>query len=90
MLTTNLIKKDMSSSSMYESAVAINCLANICTPDLARDLVSDAAGMLNASRPYIRKKTVLLMYKIFLQYPDALRYHGALYDFHSFKFKDSR
>ena len=28
---------------------------------------------LNSSRPYVRKKAVLMLYKIFLKYPDALR-----------------
>lgn len=29
--------------------------------------------MLNSARPYIRKKSVLCMYKIFLSFPEALR-----------------
>ena len=37
------------------------------------DLFSDLLPMLNHSKAYVRKKTVLVMYKIFLQYPDALR-----------------
>ena len=37
------------------------------------DLFSDLLPMLNHSKPYVRKKAVLVMYKIFLQYPDALR-----------------
>ena len=28
---------------------------------------------MTSMKPYIRKKAVLLMYKIFLRYPDALR-----------------
>ena len=28
---------------------------------------------MTSSRPYLRKKAVLLMYKIFLNYPDSLR-----------------
>jgi AP-3 complex subunit delta len=37
------------------------------------DLFSDLLPMLNHSKGYVRKKSVLVMYKIFLQYPDALR-----------------
>ena len=37
------------------------------------DLFSDLLPMLNHSKPYVRKKAVLVLYKIFLQYPDALR-----------------
>ncbi len=58
---------------MYETGIALNCLSNICTPELARDLVPDVVSMLNSARPYIRKKSVLCMYKIFLAFPEALR-----------------
>ena len=57
----------------YETGEALNCLANICTPDLARDLASDILMMLNSSRPYLKKKAVLVLYKVFLKFPDALR-----------------
>lgn len=94
MLTTNLIRKDLNSSGLYESGVALNGLACFVSGDLARDLANDVVTLvralpaitvhhccilcsctlqLNSSRPYVRKKAVLLLYKIFLKYPDALR-----------------
>jgi AP-3 complex subunit delta-1 len=73
LLITNLIRKDCLSTNMYDGGIALNCLSNICTPDLARDLVPDIVSMLSSARPYIRKKAVLVMYKIFLRFPDALR-----------------
>lgn len=51
----------------------MNGLSHIVTPDLARDLSPDLVSMLNHSRPYIRKKVVLVLYKVFLKYPEALR-----------------
>ena len=63
----------MTSSNMWEAGIAINCLSNICTPDLSRDLAIDVVNMLNSSRPYIRKKSCLIMYKIFLKFPESLR-----------------
>jgi AP-3 complex subunit delta-1 len=33
----------------YETGAALSCLANICTPDLAQDLLSDLYGMMNRS-----------------------------------------
>lgn len=54
-------------------SVAIDGLSHIATPGLAMDLFSDLLPMLNHSKPQVRKKAVLVMYKIFLQYPDALR-----------------
>ena len=43
------------------------------TPDLARDLASDIVNLLSSSRPYIRKRAILMLYKVFLKYPEALR-----------------
>ncbi|KAL6733639.1 hypothetical protein Aduo_004271 [Ancylostoma duodenale] len=73
MLTTNLIRKDLNSSNMYDSGVALGGLSCFVTPDLARDLASDIVNLLSSSRPYTRKRAVLLLYKIFLKYPEALR-----------------
>ncbi|CAO3677216.1 unnamed protein product [Rhizopus stolonifer] len=73
MLTTNLIKKDLASQTVVDIGIALNGLSHIVTPDLARDLSPDLVSMLNHSRPYIRKKVVLALYKIFLKYPEALR-----------------
>lgn len=65
--------QDMTSPNLYEAGLAISCLSNICTPDLARDLAADVVTMLNSARPYLRKKSCLVLYKIFLKFPDALR-----------------
>nr|CAG8435272.1 2051_t:CDS:10 [Entrophospora candida] len=73
MLTTNLLKKDLASGNHLEVGVALNGLSHLVTPDLARDLCQDLVSMLNHSRPYIRKKVVLVLYKIFLRFPEALR-----------------
>ncbi|EGT35808.1 hypothetical protein CAEBREN_20013 [Caenorhabditis brenneri] len=73
MLTTNLIRKDVNSANMYESGIALGGLSCFVTPDLARDLASDIVNLLACSRPYTRKRAVLLLYKVFLKYPDALR-----------------
>ena len=42
------------------------------TPDLGRDLAHDLIAMLNHSRPRIRKRAVLVMYKALVKYPDVL------------------
>lgn len=57
----------------YEAGLAINALANVINTDLARDLAPDLVTMLTSNRPYIRKKAVLVLYKVFLKYPEALR-----------------
>ena len=38
-----------------------------------RDLSNDVMSLLTSTKPYLRKKGVLLLYKVFLRYPDALR-----------------
>ena len=42
------------------------------TPDLGRDLSHDLIAMLNHSRPRIRKRAVLVMYKVAVKYPEVL------------------
>ncbi|ODV87011.1 hypothetical protein CANARDRAFT_195643, partial [[Candida] arabinofermentans NRRL YB-2248] len=73
MLMTNLLKKDINSSNFVESGMAISGIAAIVTNELAQDICDDMVKMLNHSKPFIRKKAVLAMYKIFLKFPEALR-----------------
>ncbi|KAK3241234.1 hypothetical protein CYMTET_48985 [Cymbomonas tetramitiformis] len=73
LLIPNLIKKDLAGTNMYEAGFALDCLANVMTPDLARDLVSDVFTLLNSSHAHLRKKACLTLYKAFMHYPDSLR-----------------
>merc|ERR1719277_2296493 len=73
LLTINLIKKDFGSKSQYESGLAITCLSSICTPQISRDVLTDLTKMLTSGRAYLRKKTVLCLYRVFLKDPPALR-----------------
>lgn len=77
LLTTNLFKKEFSggalNSTQYEMGLALNSLANIATKDLARDCISDLVLLMNHQKPYIRKKAVLCMYKLYVKYPQGLR-----------------
>ena len=52
--------------------MALNGLSHIVTPELARDLAPEMVAMLNHSRPHIRKRAVLAMFKVFTKYPDIL------------------
>ncbi|KAJ3271191.1 AP-3 complex subunit delta-1 [Terramyces sp. JEL0728] len=64
---------DLSSNDISETVLALHALAQIVTPDLARDLHVDVIGMLNHSSVYIRKRALLVLYRIFLKYPEALK-----------------
>ncbi|KAK2569969.1 AP-3 complex subunit delta-1 [Acropora cervicornis] len=67
MLTTNMIRKDLCSMNMYDAGVSLSGFSCFVTPDLARDLANDVMSLLVSTKPYIRKRAVLLMYKIFLK-----------------------
>ncbi|KAI2803527.1 hypothetical protein RDWZM_001526 [Blomia tropicalis] len=73
MLTTNMIRKDLNSQNMYDAGCAMSGLACFVTTDISRDLANDVLTLLNSTKPYLRKKAVLLLYKIFLKFPDALK-----------------
>ncbi|KAG6842376.1 hypothetical protein C0991_007506 [Blastosporella zonata] len=73
MLTTNLLKKDLSSTPA-DVAVTLNGLAHIVTPDLARDLSPELIAMLNHSRPNIRKRAILALYKVFVKNPETAKH----------------
>jgi AP-3 complex subunit delta len=72
-LTTALLKKEFSAKSAYEIGLAVSTLASIATEDLSRDLLSDVVSMLTSSRPYIRKKATLVLFKLYTKYPQGLR-----------------
>lgn len=73
LLTINLFKKDFGSKSQYETGMALTCLSSICSPEICRDIIGDLSSMLSSSRPYIRKKTMLCLFRIFVRDPQALR-----------------
>lgn len=72
-LATNQFKKDLNSHNHIEVGLALSGIATIVTPHLAKDIVDDVVMKLTHSKPYIRKKAVLALFKIFLQYPEGLR-----------------
>ncbi|KAJ1950821.1 AP-3 complex subunit delta, partial [Linderina macrospora] len=72
MLATNLIRKDLSSSNFMEVSIALDGLAQIATAELAMDLFDDVLAILDHSRPYIRKKAIVCLYKMTLKHPEGL------------------
>ena len=81
LLTTNLLKKELrgatvgggSGENMYHAGLAINCISNIVTEDLGMELLPDLLHLLQHPSPYVRKKALLCLYKVFLKYPRGLR-----------------
>ena len=83
LLTTNMIKKELRGATVmtgsrggeniYHAGLAINCLSNIVTEDLGRETLPDLVHLLRHPSPYVRKKALLCLYKVFLKYPQGLR-----------------
>lgn len=63
------------SSSPADVAVTLDGLSHIVTPELARDLSPELIAMLNHSRPHIRKRALLALYKVIVKNPEIL--HAA-------------
>ncbi|THV06465.1 Ap3d1 protein [Dendrothele bispora CBS 962.96] len=70
MLTTNLLKKDLIATPA-DIAVTLNGISHIITPDLARDLSPELVRMLSHSRPHVRKRAVIALYKVMMKYPEV-------------------
>jgi AP-3 complex subunit delta-1 len=79
LLTTNLLKKELRGAvgggmhGVYEAGLAINCISNIVTEDLARDLLPELTNLTTHPQPYLRKKALLCLFKLFVKYPQGLR-----------------
>ena len=43
------------------------------SPSFIRDLANDVLTLMSSSKPYLRKKGILTMFKVFVKFPDALR-----------------
>lgn len=52
--------------------LALSCLASMVTPDIARDLHTDVLSLLSSSKPQIRKRALLCLFKMFMKYPPGL------------------
>ncbi|KAJ5801427.1 uncharacterized protein N7518_003495 [Penicillium psychrosexuale] len=73
MLATNLLKKDIVTSSIPNMSLPLVTLPHIITPSLAMSLLSDLLSRLSHSSPVVRKKTIVCLYRLALVYPEALK-----------------
>ena len=62
-------------------ATDISLQACFISPDLARDLSNDIMSLLTSTKPYLRKKAVLILYKVFLRYKEAPATHASTVHF---------
>ncbi|PKS10757.1 hypothetical protein jhhlp_002514 [Lomentospora prolificans] len=72
MLATNLLKKDLSSTTIPVMSLPITTLPHIITPSLALSVQTEMLTRLGHSHPNIRKKTIITLYRLALVYPETL------------------
>ncbi|KJP89379.1 hypothetical protein AK88_01045 [Plasmodium fragile] len=66
---TNCITKE---ANVYNTALVLNTLSNICTPIMSSNLHNHVLHLLNNSQVYIKKKTIISLYKIVISNLEAL------------------
>jgi AP-3 complex subunit delta-1 len=71
-LTSCLFIPQDLSSNPADIAVTLDGLSHIVTPELSRDIAPELIAMLNHSRPNIRKRAILALYKTLVKYPEAI------------------
>lgn len=72
LLTTNQFKKDLTNGKVQDCSQALTCLGKLITEELGRDLEHDIVTLLSSPRPYIRKKALLVLYRLILVHPETL------------------
>ncbi|KAH8733291.1 adaptin N terminal region-domain-containing protein [Ilyonectria robusta] len=73
MLATNLLKKDLGSTTPTVISLPVATLPHVITPSLALSTLADLLPRLSHSHSNIRKKTLVTLYRLALVYPEALR-----------------
>jgi AP-1 complex subunit gamma-1 len=72
MLATHSLKSDLNHANQYVVGLALCAVANISSPEIARDASSDVQKLLGSSNPYLRKKAALAAVRIVRKVPEAL------------------
>lgn len=72
MLTINMIRRDLCSRNMYETGCTMSGMSCFVTNEIGRELFNDVNRLFSSTKPYLRKKAVLLMYKILVEFPDTI------------------
>jgi len=72
-MSTNCIKRDLSSADPLNKTLALSVLPLIVTSELASNIVSDVAAAFNHSRPEVSQMAICSFYQICLKFPEALR-----------------
>lgn len=69
-LLTNSLDNDMQHPNAFVVGLALCCLGNIASPELARDLYTNVDKLMNSSNTYLKKKAVIVAAKLVEKDPD--------------------
>ncbi|KAI5959027.1 APL4 [Candida margitis] len=69
-LLTNSLDNDMQHHNAYIVALALCCLGNIASPELARDLYTNVETILDSKNNFLRKKACIVAAKLVEKEPD--------------------
>ena len=72
LLSSNIIKKDLTSNNKYIVAAALNTIGEIGTPDMCRDTCPEIIKCLNSTNSYIKKKAALALSKVVKSCPELI------------------
>ena len=72
LLSSNIIKKDLTSNNKYIVAAALTTIGEIGTPDMCRDTCPEIIKCLNSTNPYIKKKAALALSKVVRSCPELV------------------
>lgn len=69
-LLTNSLDNDMQHPNHFIVGLALNCLGNIASPELARDLYQNVERLITSKNPYLRKKACFVAARLIDKDPD--------------------
>ena len=72
LLTSNIIKKDLSSNNQFIVSSALTAIGEIATPDMCRDNCMEVLKLLKSNNNYIKKKSCLALIKIMKNCPEFI------------------
>ncbi|KAG9391018.1 Adaptor Protein Complex 3 subunit, delta (AP3D) [Carpediemonas membranifera] len=72
LLLPNQLRKDIKSGKLEDVGPAVTTAAELSNPLMAQNLIPEITPLLASSKPYIRKKAVMLLYRLLLKNPESL------------------
>ena len=73
MLVTNSIQQDLKGKNQYSIGLALCALGNLCSAEMARDLVVDVKRIMRSSTIYLKKKAAICAVRLSQKAPELVR-----------------